>query len=267
MIIAAMQSRFAVISTVITIDYDGCMTYDMKLATRSDSVRVGFDAAPDTAKRIVDRLWLEIPMKKEHSVFERHSEPYRSGASEDTSFSFTPISWFGDDNRGLEVCFESNENWNPYDENSAMEIFSDDKTQTFRVRFLDSQPKLWEREAGGSDRGIYVTPINFSFSLTATPIKPCDEAWLLREHIIHVDCFDRIETEYLKYFTSKTSDTDDTIVLDRLMEKGVTTLTIHQKWNRVQGWWKLGRYDSERIHKLIDEAHKRGIKIQKDLMV
>lgn len=260
-VLAAMQSRFAVISAVITVDYDGCIQYDLRLSTRADSVRAGFDAAPDAGKRIVDRLWLEIPLKKEHVPFAHHNESYYSGAAKDGSRPFTPISWFGSDKRGLEICFESDEHWNPAEKACAMETVSDETSRTVRFRLLDDQPKRWQKEAPGTNRGIFVTPIHYGFSLTATPVKPCEEAWLLREHIIHVDCFDRINTEYLKFFTSPVSETNPTIVLDHLKNKGVTTLTLHQKWNPVQGWWKLGSRDSERIHTLVEEAHRRGIKV------
>ena len=100
---AAMQSRFTVVSAVITVDYDGCIQYSLRLSTRADSVRVGFDAAPDSGKRIVDRLWLEIPLKKEHSPFAHHNEAYYSGAAADVARPFTPINWFGSDRRGLEI--------------------------------------------------------------------------------------------------------------------------------------------------------------------
>ncbi|MBR6602978.1 MAG: hypothetical protein IKK94_03055 [Clostridia bacterium] len=261
-LMSAMESRFAVISTIITIDYDGCIQYDMRLSTCADSVREGFDVEPDMDKRVVNRLWLEVPLKKEHSVFEHRNEAYYSGYSRDISLPFTPISWFGSDKRGLEICFESNEHWNPLSKEQAIETFADEAKRTLRFRFLDDQPKRWQKEAEFADkRLVYVTPIHYQFSITATPTKPCDEKWLLSERFIHVDCFDRINTEYLKYFTSPTSEKDPTVVLDRLKAKGVTTLTLHQKWNPVQGYWKLGARDSERIHKLIHEAHKRGIKI------
>ena len=269
-IMAAMQSRFAVISTVITIEYDGYVSYNLRLSTRGDSVRSGFDAEPDRAVRVVDRLWLEIPLKPEHTQFCHYSkfgsdgDPYHSGKIHDFERPMFPHSWYGDDEIGIGIYFDSDENWNPSDRNRAWESKMQDGVYLVRYHFLDSQPRKWEYEKNARrwiNRGIDYTPISFEFGFQATPVKMMNGKLLLDEHIVHVDCFERIGVEYLKYFTSPISENDSTTVLDRLKERGVTVLTLHQKWNKIQGYWKLGDADSKRIHTLIDEAHKRNIKI------
>lgn len=268
-IMSAMQSRFAVISAVVTIEYDGYMSYNLRLSTRADSVRSGFDVEPDRAERIVDMMHLEVPLKKEcvplchYSKFGSDGDPYHSGKIHDFEMSMFPHSWFGNDESGIGFYFDSDENWT-CDKTKAWEGKTQGNEYLIRYHFLDAQPHKWQYEKSVRkiiNRGISYTPLSFEFGIQATPVKPMDEKLLLGEHMIHIDCFERIGTEYLKYFTSPTSENDNTIVLDRLKEKGVTTLTLHQKWNKVQGYWKLGETDAKRMHTLIDEAHKRGIKI------
>lgn len=264
---AAQQSRFAVVSAVITIEYDGNISYQLRLATRSQHHRrTGYYAPPDYARRIVNKLWLEIPLMEEHAKLfhSGHHGGTQTAAARTDAFPFDCWHWYGNDELGLAITMDSDEHWNCADKNRAIETLQDEECFLIRHHWLDAQPERWMKEARErtcDDLGIRFTPVHYQFTLQATPIKPFDEL-LLREHIIHVDCFARINNrEYLEYFTSPTSETDPTIVLDRLKEKGVTTLTLHQKWNPIQGFWELGPRASVRIHQLVEEVHNRGMKL------
>ena len=48
---------------------------------------------------------------------------------------------------------------------------------------------------------------------------------------------------------------------DELKEKGVTTLILHEKWNKCQNWFELSEFTAHQLHTIVDECHKRGIKV------
>ena len=48
---------------------------------------------------------------------------------------------------------------------------------------------------------------------------------------------------------------------DELKEKGVTTLILHEKWNKCQNWFELSEFTTHQIKTITDECHKRGIKV------
>lgn len=272
-ICSAMQSEVIVVSAVTTIEYDGYITTSFKISPRGLHARAGFDVPDDNAKRILDKLWIEIPLKKHIVELQNYGSwdtGVYSGYEKEGFISFRPQNWYGNGDKGLGIYFDSDENWQCVDRASACETFKNEDSYIIRYHLLDSAPQMWEREertvhypedvAKTNIMGLDRTPISYEINLQATPIKPYDES-LLKEHIIHIDCFDRIEKEYYDFFLGKVSDQNETIVLDHLKNKGVTTIAVHQNWNRIQGYWQLNENDSKRIHLLIDEVHKRGMKI------
>ena len=48
---------------------------------------------------------------------------------------------------------------------------------------------------------------------------------------------------------------------DRLKEMGVTTLILHEKWNKSQNWFELSEFSAYQIRYIADECHKRGIRV------
>ena len=48
---------------------------------------------------------------------------------------------------------------------------------------------------------------------------------------------------------------------DELKEKGVTTLILHEKWNKSQNWFELSEFTRRQLVTITDECHKRGIKV------
>lgn len=272
-ICAAAESRLIVLSATITIEFDGYINFAFNVVPTGLHPRAGFDVKPDRAKRIINKLWLEIPLKSEVGKLCHYGswdKGVYSGFATEGFITFRPQNWYGNDEVGLGIYFDSDKNWQSIDRNSACETFKNENSYVIRYRLLDSAPAQWEREerqiytdgdiSKKAPTGIERTPLSYGISLQATPIKPYDQS-LLKEHIIHIDCFDKIDREYTEFLMSCVSEDDNTCVLDQLKNKGVTTIALHQAWNRIQGYWRLGKHDSQRIHLLIKEIHKRGMKV------
>ena len=273
-ICGGMETDLFIISSVVTVDYDGYINFSFKLSPMGANVREGFDVSFDRQLRIIDSLHLEVPMVKEIAILNHKSATdtgrYNGAAQEEFSY-LKPVNWFGCEKAGLGIYIESTENWQPKDRRRSMETFVDGESYVIRFHILDSMPMAWNYEylmkysdsefANTKDAGKFtLPPLSYSLSIQATPVKPFDNSFL-KEHIIHIDCFERIECEYTKYFLETKAKNTDMCILDYLKSKGVTVISLHQKWNRIQGYWNLGPNDSKRIKQLIDEIHKRDMKV------
>lgn len=272
-ICSAMESRFAVISSFCEIDYDGYMKFTFRLSTRGIHVRSGFDRTPDKEKRIINKLWLDIPLKKDKAKLSHNGSWYTgtdSGFTKEGNLCFKPVNWYGCEKCGLGVYFDSDENWQSIEKKKAIEIIDKDNSFVIRHHLLDFHPRKWDVEenmmyndkelANTRSYGLNLTPLTYVMGIQATPTKPYDES-ILKEKMIHIDCFARIERDYLEFFTDKVSESNPLNVLEHLKESGVTTIILHQCWNKIQGYWELGRKDSQRIQTLIDLIHKNGMKV------
>ena len=153
------QSDRFIIDFCSTVRYDGNIDIDLKLMTRGQTVAQVFGlAATKEFLYKLDKLWLEIPLKKEYAalyhIFE-NSDIFLSDGSViemaktssggmlpklDAFVPFKPLLWLGNDERGLGWCAETQKNWQPDDENRAMEIIHEDDKVILRIHFLDSHP-------------------------------------------------------------------------------------------------------------------------------
>ena len=262
-----MQSELVVISTVVEVEYDGYMKFSIRLSPTGTSVREGFDVKADCMKRHIDKLWLEIPLKSNIAKFV-HNSGWPIGAKseelKENKSQLFPVNWYGNDECGLGIYFESDQNWRSFKREEAVECIFCDDNRILRYHLLDSAPKCWEKEdtlrPTSDARGTERTPVFFEFALQATPIKKFDETQV-RNHIVHIDCFEKIYIPYSDFLMGKVNDMDDTIVMDKLKSGNVNILTLHQAWNPIQGYWKLDKKHTERLKLIVDEAHKRGIKV------
>lgn len=269
-ICGAMQSERFIINTCNTVDYDGNIDIDFKLMTRGKTVAQVFGIAetkPTLFK--LDQLWLEIPLKAEtathYNIFPNSVIKLADGTElpqGETSSSgrlpgqaahlpFKSLLWLGDANRGLGWFAESFRNWQPISEDRMIEILPEGDTVVLRIRLLDSHPEQWSEDP---KNGIYgYTPIDFHFGFHATPVKPFPKQPYIH-NAFHVDCGIKIEGNYMDYFTAENR-------FDLLVERGVTTLILHEKWNKSQNWFALSEYTAHQLQYICDECHKRGIKV------
>ena len=266
-ICGAKQSERFITDTCYKIDYDGCIDIDFKLMTRGKTVAQVFGIAETKPTLFrLDKLWLEIPLRADAmTLFTSYpnsamkladgtERPYNdmsmSGRIPDktASMPFKALLWLGNEERGLGWFAENDKNWQPESKNEAMELVRDGKTLILRVRLLDSQPKSW---SGDPARGMGYPPVTFNFGLHATPVKPFPKQPYIH-NAFHLDCGIKVKGNYIDVLAGR---------YDELKEKGVTTLILHEKWNKSQNWFELSEFTKHQITTITDECHKRGIKV------
>lgn len=268
-ICGAKQSERFIIDVCTTVDYDGNMDMDFKLMTRGKTVAQVFgvvDTKPVHFK--LDRLWLEVPMKAEAcSLFHMYpnsgmkladgevrpmEEMSMSGRLPEQSagLPFKALFWTGNDERGLGWFAESDRNWQPADPDAAMELVREGDMVILRIHLLDSHPVSWK---GDPQRGMDYFPVDFQFGFHATPVKPFPKQPYIH-NAFHLDCGIKIKGNYVDYMSAENR-------FDRLAEMGVTTLILHEKWNKSQNWFELSEFTAHQIQYIADECHKRGIRV------
>jgi len=269
-IIGCKQSERFILDFCSTVRYDGNVDISLRLMTRGATVAQALGLAelkPLSYK--LDRLWLEIPLKKEHCLFYHmyeNGDMYLSDGSVmkakatstsgripqlDASVPFKPLFWLGSDERGLGWSSESDRNWQCENENKAIEVVHKDDSIVLRVHLLDSHPKAWSESY---EKGAFsYCPLNFNFGFQATPVKPFPENPYIHK-AFHLDCGIKIKGDYFDFLSSESR-------FDRLTEKGVDTLILHEKWNKTQNWFELSEFTANQLRKIVDECHRRGIKV------
>ena len=94
-------------------------------------------------------------------------------------------------------------------------------------------------------------PVGFSFGLQATPVKPFPRQPYIH-NALHLDCGIKVKGNYVDVLAGR---------YDELKAKGVTTLILHEKWNKSQNWFELSEFTTYQIKTICDECHKRGIRV------
>ena len=277
-ILGSLQSHQHVINLSYNIEYDGYCKVDLKIMTKGARVAevFGLQGAKKQNLRL-SKLWVEIPLKVANSKY-YHFYPLSDIVREDGSI-YKPMGydscsgeienkahyhlpnklfmWLGDDERGIEIIMPSLENVEIADENRQMEIIERGNERVLRIRLLDNYPTKWK---GKEDHYSMVFPICFSFGFQVTPIKTFPKNQFLH-NALHIDCFKKIEGNYIDFFSKPVVEGTDEIGYDRLKRLGVTTLILHEKWNDLQNYPVLTKFTAKQLKTIICECHKREIKV------
>lgn len=272
----AVQSERFIFNINLKVEYDGVMDWELTIVPRGYSIAqlFGFE---DVKKEgyVLSKLWIEIPLKKEFIKYYQcypSGEIYLDGEKADgdqriamagdfpdrnIQIPFKQQIYLGDDSGGVAAFFESDENWQYEDKNKAIEAYSEEDKVVLRLHILDSDPKYWEEK--GTDNGILLLPISYRFGMQVTPVKPYPSN-PYKEKNVHIDCYKKIFEDYEDYLL-RPIDSSGEIVLDRIKRLGVNTLYIHEKWNDIQNSPILTDKTSKRLKLIVEESHKRGIKV------
>lgn len=267
-ICGAKQSKRFIVDTCWRIDYDGCVDIDLKLMTRGQTVAQVFGiSATKPLLYQLDRLWLEIPLRAEAMTLfhmfpnsemlldDGNTRPENrlssSGAVpvQSAAMPFKTLLWLGNEERGLGWFAESDRNWQPENEARAMELVHDGEQLILRVHLLDSHPSVWNADPRMGMNAY--APLSFRFGLHATPVKPFPKQPYIH-NAFHLDCGIKVKGNYIDVLAGR---------YDELKEKGVTTLILHEKWNKCQNWFELSEFTAHQLKTIVDECHKRGIKV------
>lgn len=273
-ICGAMQSTRFIVDTCFTVGYDGGVTAELKLMPRGQTVAQVFGLATTKPMRYaIDHLWLEIPLREEcvplYSMFPASVIKYSDGtekpmscmsnsgrlAEADTWLPFKALLWLGNEERGFGWTADNDRNWQPADAARALELVHDPEHHAviLRVRLLDSQPAAWAALCPPENGRYSYPPLTFSFGFQTTPVKPFPATPYLH-NALHLDCFIKVKGNYIDFMAANNR-------YDRLVEKGVTTLILHEKWNKSQNWFELSEFTQHQIRTIVEECHKRNIKV------
>lgn len=275
---ATAQSDAFIVNTSAVIEYDGLATVDIKLMPKGFTVPQLFglekQEPPDTR---LDYFHLEIPIKKEfaklYHIYPSDSMPsatgdisgvnmYSSGGllpKEGINTSFAAVAFLGNDEKGFGVFSESDKNRQPEAEGQAVQYIVNEDEVVLRFRLIDGQPLDWADI--NVKKGQYELPdISYRIAFQATPVKPFPEN-PYKEKQLHIDCFKKVIPEYMDFLANPVVEGSDETGYDRIKRLGVTTLILHEKWNQVQNYWKLTKRTGHQLRTIIEECHKRGIKV------
>jgi len=269
-ICGTMQSERFIVNSVFSIEYDGCMAVDLRLCTKANTVPQSFGFEPIIERDYkLDYMWLEIPIKKEfaeiYNLAPRKDMYLEDGTTipssltsyggimpgQSLSMPYMQTFWVGCEKAGIGFFTENSQHWQIGDEKKAYEIIYKEDSVVIRVHLLDSHPIPWD---GEYRLGKYLYhPITYRFGLQVTPVKPYPKQ-PYPIHGLHIDCGIKIKGNYKEFFMENGR-------FDRLVEKGVDTLILHEKWNRQQNCFEISEYTANQIKYIVSECHKRGIKV------
>lgn len=238
------------LSGQIRLEYDGMMRVDLKLV-------------PKTPVRL-ESLALEIPVKSAHAKY-YYYYPDRSGSwtahrpgavpAAGVTMPFNPTIWLGDDERGLQWFAESDQNWLPADVKQAVQIKPQGEMTVLRLDLI-GQPITLDPNAKNLvvGNGQPVGQLAYTCGLQATPIKPRDrDAWDLRSTTLYAGVYSAMEPG------PKAADgRPGKSQLDIMQENGVKSLSL-MDWTDILCWNQAT--EPEKLHKFVQECHKRGIQV------
>ncbi|MBU5450999.1 hypothetical protein [Acetivibrio sp. MSJd-27] len=269
------QSESFLFNCTITVEYDGFSLIDLKLVPKGRTMQQIFGLVSEQQAPVcLEKLWLEIPIVSSlaelYHIFPEADIMFENENTVRREFSmsgrldgnvrmpFKPIIWLGNEEKGFAFYAESDENWQPDEENSAIEIIQKKEETVLRLHLLDSVPETW-RDIQQEKRQDICFPISYKFALQATPVKAFPEN-PYRRKILHIDCFKKILEDYSDFLKNDYLETRES-VYDRIQRLGVTTLVLHEKWNSYQNYWEISEKDFWQTQQIVEECHKRGIEV------
>ena len=278
-ICSTMQSGAFIVNATMDIEYDGCVDMNLTVVPKGRTARQTMGLDLDGLNSLafsLSKLWLEIPFKTEVGKLyefyplgfinidgeeinseEEINHPLQSGHIPNIiRFPFEEQVFVGNDNVGLGMFLESDKNMTSPD-GKYIEIIKKADEVVLRLKLIDGEPEIWKEK--GTLGGIDLHPISYRIGLMATPVRPFPEN-PYEERNLHIDCFKKILVDYEEFLFEPFEDTDE-ITFDRIERLGVNTLYLHEKWNDMQNSPFLTKRAADRLKLIVNEAHKRGIKV------
>ena len=272
------QSDAFIVNISTKVEFDGLATLDVKLMPKGYTVPQLFGLeSKESTPTLLDYFHIEVPIKddiaklyhvspnKVHPDDEGNTgnmDKYSSSAylsDKNADLDFASILYVGNDDKGLFTYCESNELWQPVEKEKSYQFVDGGDHTVVRMRLLDSQPYAWQDV--DAKFGQYKYPaICYRIAFQASPVKafPSNP---YKEKLLHIDCFKKIQGDYIDFLANPVVEGDTEIGYDRIKRLGVTTLVLHEKWNNIQNYWKLTKRTERQLTTIIEECHKRGIKV------
>ena len=269
------------LSTGITVYYDGCVKSNVKIIPKTGQRWGSLDYAWSKEDLCFNKLWLEIPIKKnvakfynafpqleslirdDEVVYDKFAlETNHIGAvpKKNLIFPFKHSVYLGNDDIGLSVFFESDKGWNYKDNDRAIEVLVQEDCVLLRVHFLDNEHESWAEK--DEWHGHLRHAIVFAFGMQATPVKPFPKNPYEEKcyHDIGIR-YDREGNGEYTFFNPIIGSDDKTPMIERFKQAGVNTIYVHEAWNDFQNGFILTEDSVERLKVMIKTAHDNGFKL------
>ena len=268
----AMRTKRFIVNQKVTVSDDGSMDVELTLMpaglTVAEVFGVGEQSRPSYR---LDSLALEIPLRADavshYSMYPGGALQMSNGevlpagamsnsgaipAKNDLFFPFKPLLWVGREECGLGVYADSMKGRELCDGARAMELLhTADGNYLLRLRLLDHHPTEWSEPP---ENGCYAyRPLTFRFGFMATPVKRFPDVPYVH-NALHLDCFVKTPGDYLPFLSEAGR-------FDRLKEKGVNTLILHEKWNRQQNCFAPSEETVTQLKRIVEECHARNIRV------
>lgn len=220
------------VSSEVLIEYDGMVRIDLTLNPKGNVT--------------IDALTLQIPLKKEFATLYHWPGLWGGGKfsgalpEEGLQLPFKCSLWLGNEDCGLNWFAESDEKWSNKDVNAVIKVESDSRGATMNIQFIDQPLEI-------------NSPLNYTFGLQATPVKPYPEGWR-QWHITHGASYGMEKPP-----APTSSNTSPLSTLDKLKRDGVNTIVFHENWTDIQNYPET-TYEKE-LKSLVSECHRLGMKI------
>jgi len=268
-VVSISESEQFITNLSMKTEFDGFIDTTFTIMPKGRSVNqiFGLESLKPYEYRL-EKLWIEIPIRKEcakyYQFFPRENNTSPLTASDAIrsrmSFPFKEQILIANDDVGFFICFETIEGFEPYGKETAFEIIPEDESVVLRIRLFDEEPLEWRTiDYSDTKERMSLAPRSFHFGIMTTPVKPLDRN-MTSEKAVHIDCFKKLSGDYEDFLSEKFEGTDE-VTFDRLKRLGVNTLYLHTKWNDIQNSPILTAKTEARLTFIIDECHKRGIKV------
>ncbi len=247
----------AFINARVKLEKDGLIWVDLMLD--SYGTWITYDRSRAYTKPTLTSLKLNIPLTKEvaelyhywpieNSGITQTAAVRNSGAVPEEGFQvpLKPCLWLGKEECGLAFYMESTQYTQPADPQKFYQVKVEGDAVILTIDLLDSMPKIWQgREDDWNDA---LEPIEFSFGIQATPVKPYER---------HKD-FERV------FHTGwKPVEAMDEQALEEycahLASKGVKWHTFHEDWSVIQNYGLA--WNEAQFKHVVDMLHRYGIRV------
>ncbi len=271
-----------IVNTTHSVEVDGCDIINLTIAPQGKKISEFFGLSEEEAEVFcLNQFHLDVPVKKEYIKYFQvydcgeyngnmygkkkhipndHLHTSATIPEGGMNFSFKEQIYLSGKDVGIGFFFRSDENWNYCDSNMAFEIIDCEDKYILRFHIFDSEPYSWRYKGLNNEKWKELYPITFKFGMQVTPIKPAPLE-LTVERNLHFDCYKRIKENHDEYLSRPISEGETEIAFDRLKRLGVKVLYIHEKWNDIQNSFLLTSATSNRLKYIIEECHKRDIKV------
>ncbi len=280
--LSTFESDTVIVNIAQTFEEDGCDQVSLSIMPRGRTVAQVFGLEPDPVEKFApSQVYMDVLLKEKAAEY-YHVYPFGDlygshqfdGKDNNISFAdFIPREGFHTnfkeqiylcgDNYGLGFIFRDDNGWNVEDEKKAIEVIPNaDGTVLLRFHLIDKTPLIWQVDKHEGAEPMDLAPITFKFGIIATPVKEFPKADFY-ERSFHVDCFKKIPTteNYDEYFAREVVPGSGENGYDRMARLGVKIVYLHEKWNDLQNSPELTDETLARAKRVIDECHKRGIKV------